>query len=330
MRFRPLSVHEFTESRDVDWIIKGVIPKSELVVMYGAPGSGKSFLAFDMACGISRGVDWNGLKTKKLRVVVVMAEGSNGVKRRLAAFTKQFGVRLEELDIFFIPAAPNFLEKKDPQDLAAAINALGGVGLVIVDTLARVTAGGNENSGEDMGKALASCGYLYRTTGATIMLIHHSGKNTEAGARGHSSLLGAADAMLEILRSDEDRVMTVAKLKDGEDGREFGFTLLAVSLGFDQDGDDITSCVVEYNTSTKRAISRQLDDKDMEVYDMIADMQKGELAPWLPEITDRVKAVAPHLSRTLLRSVKLLSDKKMIIRGDDDRISLPDSRPSLI
>ncbi|MNN35456.1 hypothetical protein D3C81_1493060 [compost metagenome] len=85
-----------------------------------------------------------------------------------------------------------------------------------------------------------------------VLLVHHSGKDASKGARGWSGLRAAADVELEVLRSDELRSISVTKLKDGQDGAQIGFKLHTVVLGEDEDGDDITSCIVEY-TNTGRA-----------------------------------------------------------------------------
>jgi hypothetical protein len=256
-RFTPVPAAAFSAGTPPSWLIKNLIPRAELVVMFGASGSGKSFMALDLSAAIATGTDWRGLRTKKGTVVYIAAEGAGGFRKRLQAYSMSFGVPLEELDIYVIPVAPNFLNKQDALDLAAALVPLSPA-LVVVDTWAQTTPGANENSGEDMGLALAHCRGIYRATKATVMLIHHSGKNAAAGARGWSGLRAAADAELEVLRSDDDRVLSTTKQKDGEDGAEFGFKLNVVPLGLDEDGDVITSCVVEETEAkgmtTKRAM----------------------------------------------------------------------------
>jgi hypothetical protein len=151
-------------------------------------------------------------------------------------------------------AAPNLLQKPDVLDLGRAIRAIGSVGLVIVDTFAQVTPGANENAGEDMGKALANCRAVHDATAATVVLVHHSGKDASKGARGWSGIKAAADAELEVVRTETGRALRVSKQKDGEDGLEFGFALDVVHLGLDEDGDPITSCVV-VEAEMPRAVS---------------------------------------------------------------------------
>jgi hypothetical protein len=87
-----------------------------------------------------------------------------------------------------------------------------------------------------------------------VLLIHHSGKDETRGARGWSGLRAAADAELEVIRSDDLRALTVTKQKDGEDGAEFGFRLLTVTIGVDEDLEPITSCVVEHGEHSARDV----------------------------------------------------------------------------
>lgn len=230
-----------------EWLIKGVLPAADLCVLYGASGSGKSFVALHMAAAIALGRPWRGRKTRKGRVVIIAAEGGGGYGKRIKALAHQLGVDPAGIDIGVMTAPPDLMKQEDITELVAAIKASGGADLIQIDTLAQVTPGANENSGEDMGLAIKHCRTLREATGATIMLIHHAGKDLQRGSRGWSGIKGAADTELEITRDEEtgERGIRVAKQKDGEDGLAFGFKLNTVLVGMDPDGDDETSCVVE-------------------------------------------------------------------------------------
>ena len=111
--------------------------------------------------------------------------------------------------------------------------------LVVVDTLARVLAGGDENTGQDMGAVIDRLDRIRRETGAAILLVHHEGKDSSKGARGHSSLLAAVDCALEI----KDGVLKVEKQRDGQTGARFGFKIRQVPLGTSAKGKAVTSAV---------------------------------------------------------------------------------------
>lgn len=227
-----------------EWLIKGLLPRADLIVLYGASGSGKTFVALDIAASIARGVAWRGMRTKKARVLYIAAEGGGGVGKRFEAYARHHGINAADLDIGIITVAPNFMMKEDIAELVASIVASGGADLIIVDTYAQVTPGSNENSGEDMGLALSNCRNLTAATGATVLLVHHAGKDASRGARGWSGMRAAADAQLEVIKHENgQRELRIDKMKDGDDGLNWGFKLEVIEVGMDGDGDTITSCV---------------------------------------------------------------------------------------
>lgn len=259
-RFRVLAASEFGSGPPMDWIVRGLLPRAELVVIYGESGSGKSFLALDVCGAISRGIEWRARRTVKGRVVYVCAEGSGGFKARLKAYARGHSVGMDELPAV-ISDAPNLLEPKDAAAVIASIlgwvATAGPVGVVVIDTLSAVTPGGNENSGEDMGLVLSHCKLLHAKTGALVVLIHHSGKDQSRGARGWSGLRAAADAEIEITRNGDYRAATVTKMKDGTDGINLAFKLKVVDLGVNTEGEPESSCIIEHvDTPTDGAPSK--------------------------------------------------------------------------
>lgn len=247
LRFPVETLEQFASHPPQPWIIKGVLPKAGLGVIFGESASGKSFLSLDMGASIARGQDWQGRKTRKGRVVYVVAEGAGGFRNRVQAYANRHGIQLADVPLGVINAAPNLIERKDAVAVAKSIIRSGGADVIVVDTLAQTTPGANENSGEDMGKVLSHCKEIHRVTGALVLLVHHSGKDSSKGARGWSGLRAAADVEIEITRNEALRTAKVTKQKDGEDGLHWNFILETVTLGLDEDDDLITSCVVNYD-----------------------------------------------------------------------------------
>lgn len=244
------------EVRSVSWIVKDFVPHATLGVIFGESGSGKSFLTYDLCAAVVRGVaEWNGKRVRKGRVLYVVAEGQAGFINRGKAYVHQQGIQHCELDDmdYITDRVPNLMSKKMIDELIADIQLQDPYDLVVMDTFAQVTSGANENSGEHIGAALAECRRIGQASGAMVLLVHHSGKDSTKGARGWSGLRAAADLELEVLNSNGQRSVSVTKLKDGQDGGSLSFQLHTVVLGEDEDGDDITSCIVEY-TGTKRVV----------------------------------------------------------------------------
>lgn len=243
LRFRVMTTDEFLQRPRPTWIVKGLVPKADVMMLFGEPGAGKSFVALDIFGAVARGVPWRGLKTQQMRVVFIAAEGVGGFRNRVEAYELHHQAKA---GVGVIDGAPNLLLPKDADDVAKGIKAsFGGADIVVIDTLAQTTPGANENAAEDMGKALANCRRIGRALGgALVVLIHHAGKDTSKGARGWSGLKGAADTELEVARTPGGRAMRASKQKDGKDGQVWGFDLTEVLLAVDEDGDPISSCIV--------------------------------------------------------------------------------------
>jgi len=298
-RFHFEPVHTFSSTKALPWIIKGVLPKAGLGVVYGASGSGKSFAVLDMGMAIARGVDWRGKRTRQGRVAYIAAEGADGFRKRLAAYAKHNGVDLSTVPMTVLNAAPNLLEKQDAVDVAKGIRASGGADLIVIDTFAQTTPGANENAGEDVGKALGYCKRIHEVTGAMVLLVHHSGKDATKGARGWSGLRAAADAEIEVCRETTGRFLRLTKSKDGEDGLEWGFDLEVIQVDVDEDLEPITSCVViEAQMPVVGAgPARKLGPVEKVVNEVIQEMAQAqtegiEVGPVLAEAVKRMEAPA--------------------------------------
>jgi len=248
-RFTPLPLTSFMHRKPARWIVRGVLPQAGLVLLYGDSGAGKTFFALDLVGAVARGIAWRGHTVSKGRVVYIVAEGATGFRNRVLAYCEFNGIEPADLDILVIPDAPQLLDKAHIKELVLAIKKVGPVAIVVVDTYARAMAGANENDAKDTGQAVAHCDLIHRTTGALVLLVHHSGKDGSRGARGSGALRAAADAEIEVLQLRDYRAATVTKMKDGEDGKEYAFKLNEVTIGLDDEGEAITSCVVEVRAS---------------------------------------------------------------------------------
>ncbi len=221
----------------VQWLVRDLIPQGAMAALYGKPGSYKSFVALYIAAMVANGADCFMRPTRRGAVVYVMGEGGAGAYRRAKALQEYHGIAAPE--VYFLRSALNLRSNTD--DANALIAAIGDTGtspaLVVIDTLARNFGGGNENSSEDMGAFIGVIGHLQETLGCAVLLVHHSGKDEAKGMRGHSSLFGAVDTELEVVKiSEEDdprRIgeMTVTKQKDGDDGFKLNYEMHLIEIG---------------------------------------------------------------------------------------------------
>jgi KaiC/GvpD/RAD55 family RecA-like ATPase len=247
-RYNILSALDYTlRVRKLNWFVKGVLPKADLAAIFGASGSGKTFITLDLACRIAMGMEWFGIETAPAKVLYVAAEGASGMRDRVMAWCIANNVALEDLaeNLFILGDQPDMTSG---EHVKALVNAARGrcpdVELVVLDTMAQVTPGANENSGEDMGKFLSHCKLVSKVLKATVVLVGHSGKDANKGLRGWSGLKGAMDAECEVIRTKDFRALVVTKLKDGRgEGKEYRFTLPEVLVDIDVDEGDVTSLV---------------------------------------------------------------------------------------
>jgi putative DNA primase/helicase len=239
-RYKLLSASDLLALPPLAWRIRGVMPAVGLAGLYGPSASGKSFLALDMAAAIADGARWFDHRTEAAPVVYAALEGEAGFRVRVEAWEVHKGRSLPK-GLRMVLQPFKLTEPKDVRDLAAVVPA-GAV--VFLDTLNRAAPTSDENSSKDMGEILENAKELQRLTGGAVVLVHHTGKDSTKGLRGHSSLFAALDAAVEVSREGERREWRVAKAKDGADGDVKAFRLQVEVLGADAYGESITSCVV--------------------------------------------------------------------------------------
>lgn len=313
---------QFAQGQGGSWIIKGILPLADLAVVFGESGSGKSFFTLDLASHIAQGRAYRGKKTSSGAVAYIAAEGAGGFKNRLRAYAEHHQLDLSTLPLHVLAAQPNFMRRDNVEAVRDAILQLPQrPSIIVVDTWAQVTPGANENSGEDMGRALGHARQLHAATGAMILLIHHSGKDATKGIRGWSGLHAAADAEIEIThaKGDPQRVATISKLREGQDQLEMSFRLDVVNLGTDQDGDPITSCVVVPTDQPVRSVGARVILGDLERLVLrVLDEVKG-LSGEDVKINDLIEAVVaqrvPPDGRDTRRQVTQKALDRLVEKG---------------
>jgi AAA domain len=230
------------------YLVKGIIPSTGLVVVWGAPKCGKSFFVFDMVMHVAADWEYRGRRVKQCPVVYFALEGQEGFVARVEAFRQVHNVS----DAPFYLSADRIVL---PQDGAAIVQSIKSQfpdikpGIVVLDTLNR-SISGSENDPSDMGQYVRAADLIRAEFNCVVIVIHHCGVEG-ARPRGHTSLTGAADAQLAVKRDAADNIVaTVEFMKDGPQGAEIVSSLEQVTVGTDQDGDSITSCIIRPSDTT--------------------------------------------------------------------------------
>jgi len=229
------------------YIVKNVLDLGAMSVIYGPSNSGKTFFALDIAYHVATDHGWRSRRVAGGSVLYLAAEGGNGIANRIVGLKKTSGV--VEVPLALRRAGLDLLNPKADTDrvirLAAEVAEHAPLKLIVIDTLSRVMAGGDENGPVDMTAFIKNVDRIRHASGAHIMIVHHTGKDVAKGARGHSSLRAATDTEIEVATDESDvRVAKVTKQRDLQGGEEFAIRLEAMTLGTDEDGDTVTTCVV--------------------------------------------------------------------------------------
>lgn len=221
--------------KPIDWLLRGYVERDSLAVLFGEPGHGKSFIAIDMACSVSTGTPWHGNDTKQGAVFYVAGEGHNGISRRLRAWSDARGIALNDAPLFISENSANLSDYSSAAEVASTVKAMSedigqAPALIVVDTLAR-NFGGDENSATDMVAFIRHLDEMRHEWQATVLVVHHSGKDKTKGARGSTALRGAVDAEYSASK-DEYGVITLesGKMKDADAPSPMSFKLEGVKL----------------------------------------------------------------------------------------------------
>jgi AAA domain-containing protein len=235
------------EIETADPLIDGLLDDGAMSVLYGDSNSGKTFIALDMAFHVATGAPWNNRAVKRGLVIYVAAEGGTRIRKRLAALKRHHSG--EPMPLFALVRYPIDLRSSDANLkelialIAAAENEIGERCVwVIVDTLSRALAGGDENSPVDMGRIVSAADAIRDATSAHFSFVHHTGKDAARGARGHSLLRAATDTEIEVTTG----AVSVTKQRDMESDFALGFQLCDISIGEDPNGVPIKSAIVEW------------------------------------------------------------------------------------
>jgi len=280
----PVSVAFADELGDMyeppDELIEGLLTAEDGSVLYGDSNSGKTFLTIDMAIAVARGVPWMNRRTEQGLVIYLAAESPTSVRGRVQAYQKHYGCKVPNFAIVQSPI-DLFNGDKDTENIIDLVHQLEckckmKVRLIVGDTLARLSAGANENAGQDMGLVVRRFDRIRRECKAHFLLVHHSGKVTAAGARGWSGIRAAIETEIEISDSVTGRCIEITKQRDlGTKGERIGFRLDSVNLGLTKWGAIATSCVVVASDAPTKKTGKRMSECDGAVLEFLVAHKIG-------------------------------------------------------
>lgn len=213
LRSKLLTVAQLRQLPPPTFLIDEILVRNTLSVLWGKPGSGKSFVALDWALSVAVGMWWFRKRVEKGGVLYVAGEGVGGLNQRIDAWQIAHTIPdLGDHQLHIHSGAINMLDQQWSDALVALAVELQPA-LVVADTLARVMVGGDENAARDMGLAINAANKIQNATDAAVLFVHHDTKEGST-MRGSSALLGAVDTSIECKADGANMTLKCEKQKD--------------------------------------------------------------------------------------------------------------------
>ena len=219
-------------------LLDRLLAETAMALIYGDWGSGKSFLAVDIACHVAASRPWRGRSVLGGAVIYFAGEAGRSIGQRVLAWLRRHAV--PGLPLGIVDCAPDLLsgdglDEAITEAKAFAERLASPLRLLVIDTVHAAAPGCEENA-RDFGRILASARRMVSETGAAVALAHHAGKDSSRGARGSNSLEAGVDLVLEVREEPAYRTVLVRKLRDGEPPELEPFVIDGVTVGEDEDG----------------------------------------------------------------------------------------------
>ncbi len=290
--FPTLSLDDLEALQPPEWLIDKLIPVDAFALLVGPYASLKSFLALDLSLCVAYGIPWQGRPVKQGPVLYIAGEGAAGMASRVKAWRRVHGVEDQEAPFRLLRARLNILDPGHIGRLVAtAAHDFKGepVRLAVNDTLARSMVGADENSAQDMGRAVAATDEIRDELKCTTLTVHHMGKDKDRGARGSIALPAAADTTLVVEREGSRLTITVEKQKDAEEGEPI--VLEAKKFGTDGDPNptedaptSLVLCSSDEGAHPLKATERRLSGDQQQALRVLHDAIAENGAPDFPGV----------------------------------------------
>ncbi len=285
----------------IKYVVEKLIAESSVNVWFGQWGAKKTWAAIDLAVCVASGKQWLGMATKPCNVLIVDEESGD---TRLANRIKDvMRGELGQLANASVPiksvslAQFNLLKSSDDADLLARLVLELNAKLVIIDALADVMLGGDENAVKDTQPVFANLRFIAELTGAAFIVIHHA--NKLGGYRGSTAIAGAIDTLLSV-ESKQDNSLITFKTEKMRDGEPLSF---ACEANWTDDGFYLTQLEI-----TEKAFLSKSQRFVLDFFSENGDGTFKQLANWAGDL---------YTENTLRKAVQLLINEKMLERKDD-------------
>jgi hypothetical protein len=255
----------YSQPLEIDWLIEDIMPSNSIGMVYGASGCGKSHIILSMAAMVANGLPWFDNDTKQGSVLVMAGEGLAGIARRIKAIEIENNLTIDRAKLHISDRAIGLDTIEGHKLVEQAIEELKEKPQIIfIDTLSRHLDESQENSNDDMARFINKLDLIRLKYKCTIVLVHHTGKSENQGARGASALKANVDFSFKVSGENKKCTFACDKMKDADDAISAKcFAIKGINLGeLSSKGKPITgACVVKSNTAVSLKASLPSNDE---------------------------------------------------------------------
>ena len=295
------AAYYLSERPPIEYVVERLIAESSVNVWFGQWGAKKTWAAIDLAVCVASGKQWLGMATEPCNVLIIDEESgdtrlANRIKDTMRGELGQMAnasVPIKSVSL----AQFNLLKRPDDADLLARLVLEQDAKLIIIDALADVMLGGDENAVKDTQPVFANLRFIAELTGAAFIVIHHANKG--GGYRGSSAIAGAIDTLLSV-ESKQDNSLITFKTEKMRDGEPLNF---ACEANWTDEGFYLTQSEI-----TERAF---LSKSQQYVLDFFTEKGDAKFADLLNFTGDL------YAENTLRKAVQYLINEKLLERKDD-------------
>ena len=241
-----------TDIKPINWLMKGLIERGTIGIMFGESGAGKSLFALDWVCCLANGTDWHGFKVREpKKVVYICGEGGRGIASRVQAIKQKYNTRIKN-NAYFSTKSVDLLSAKSVMQITDSVTDFGIMpDLIVFDTLHKSMTG-DENSSKDIAVLFASIAELQDLYGCAVLIVHHSGLADKMRQRGSSSIKAGVDFEYCITKNNDFELsISCTKMKDSKKMNPLKFVITPTPLEgeqwIDEDDERATSVYLTYD-----------------------------------------------------------------------------------
>lgn len=275
--YKLYTLEELEDLPPPKYVVDKVLIEGTLALLWAGSDSYKTFVSIDLGMRIATSTPWFNHEVDGGLVIYIAAEDESGVRMRMIGWRETRGKDIAKANMVLLRDGFTLATEDADKLIKTITNGFENPKLIIIDTLQRTFGVGNENQTQDMNAYVHSADKLRRATGATVLVIHHTGRNQDQ-ERGNVALRGACDTIFTIKKSgNSNKIKLINKPPKGKQKNAEPFediSLRMQQVHFPYRGEEQSTLVVMADDDTPAAGEPLEDDETVEPAPRLGQIEK--------------------------------------------------------